>query len=234
EKTDITLQDKEGNTAMMYAVKLGSAAILRTFIDNFIAFGVDPNVLRQRNIYGKTALEMAKEAGKSECVLILTNFVTHNFELPHEWRTINTTESKSTLDSESSPVKPASEQRPLTRRSKPITEKRKETILDEKQIKRKNDAFKTQKKLNHNKADAFHEIWEKETMNWFNGAVESDNAAVGQFTKASKESENSPEKSEEFKLPPINGNKLIDYKTWCDMGESTGRRGSNFIIQNPS
>ncbi|RWS29713.1 hypothetical protein B4U80_06567 [Leptotrombidium deliense] len=229
-RSDVTIQDREGNTAVMHAVKYGSSSILRTFVEYFVAFGVDPNFLRQRNVYGKTALEMAKESGKSDCVHALTNFVTHNFELPFEWRPINTTESKSTQDSESSPVK--QDTRPLTRR-KPVPEKRKDNNArrssEEQEMKRKGELTSKPKNTLQPKSEVFQEIWEQETRNWFNG----DSSKATNGCKSAK-SNDSVEKCDEFKLPPINSGKLIDYKTWCEMGENTGRRSSSFAVQSTS
>ncbi|XP_015781274.1 ankyrin repeat domain-containing protein 18B-like [Tetranychus urticae] len=295
DETDITIQDKEGNTGLMYGAKGGQLSVVECYIDHFIKRELDPNLLRQRNNYGKNALEIAKEESRSEIVSMLTNYLTQFNSIYSKdlerWTSIRPKMSKAkSLDSisiDSDVTYVTSEQRinhhnsqhhlcqsydqneqdnPNSTESLSSSHKQQQCSLSRRHCINEGNIYRDSEPLvndnlnNFNNTnvnfesalrrkienlksinrptDYYEEIWEQETMSWFNGDNHETGQTNGQQRSSNKSSNKSspnslsrgPVKcepnsnnnqqmdSEALKLPPIGNNRLIDYKTWCDMG----------------
>ncbi|XP_053214270.1 homeobox protein Wariai-like [Panonychus citri] len=295
--TDITIQDKEGNTALMHGAKSGQSNVVECFVGHFIKRELDPNLLRQRNNYGKNALEIAKEESKGEIVSQLTNYLTQFNSIYSKdlerWTSIRPTLSKAksldsiSVDSDGTYVTSdyhnqlnhdqnhhtGSQYHLDGKDDDLIATKMKQCSLSRRHYNNNNNStdkneancddnltncnsFETalRKKIENLKSinrstDYYEEIWEQETMSWFgNGEInENTNSTINKSqlktstkSSSSKSSSSKGGKSdvikanpdsnhnqeiaqdcESLKLPPIGSNRLIDYKTWCDLATSS-------------
>lgn len=180
----------------MYAVEFGHQDVVQTFIDSFLRNGTDANLLRQRNNKGKTALEIAKEEGKYDCVHLLTNFVTNyrhhetlltNFEdwgkKRATWGSVDTLDGLA-VDS----IAPSEEKIDAppprvirSRTGKKITVNQDvptssfsddDTTFDNSLIKQIENVKPSYKPRNQS-SEKMQELWKQETMSWFSNERES-------------------------------------------------------------
>lgn len=194
----------------MHASRLGYVPVIQAFVNNFLKRELDANLLRQKNNLGKNALQIAKEEEKIECVRLLTNFLTqYNNEYAQDVvkrnHLCNSLAKAKSLDS----IANEEEMRRTGNGSK-ITSNYRDSHSDgfESALRRKIQDFKSSSMGNNERPGYFEEIWQQETMSWFS----DDNSNYG-LTKINKKIDHHP-----VKLPPIESNRLIDYKTWCEMG----------------
>ena len=92
----------------------------------------------------------------------------------------------------------------------------------ESELRSRIERLKSQQSFGRQVPDYCEQIWQNETMSWF--SREKDSAARGQLGHAYLNNES---KEECIKLPPIGSKRLIDYKTWCEMGSLKEKRGQS-------
>lgn len=68
---DLSLRNKEGETALMCAARFGSKQVLRLILSHLHELELDEYFLRQRNRFGLSALDLAR-AENLECAKVLT------------------------------------------------------------------------------------------------------------------------------------------------------------------
>lgn len=221
----MTIQDKEGNNAIMYAAKFGYTLVVQAFIENFIKRDLDTNILRSRNNLGKNALDLAKEQNKTECVHLLTNYLTQ-FKTYfgkdiHQWsltrpvlpksQSLDTLSIDSDLDVFYLNHQPTDETKYQTLTKRKIGQSTRQSKSDndnfESILKQKIQSLKNVHFSNNSYKDLYHQIWEQETISWFSSDRDS-LAASSLSEKLANE--------QELRLPPIGSNKIINYKRWLN------------------
>lgn len=220
DSTDITIQDKDGNTALMHASRLGYVPVIQAFVNHFLKRELDASLLRQRNNQGKNALEIAKEEEKIECVRLLTNFLTQyntayaQDQVRRAQLSTGITKAKSldsiTMERDAEVMLESI----ISSKHRKESGKYRDSHSDgfESALRRKIECLKSSGLANNERPGYFEEIWQQETMSWF-----SDDSNCRSL-------QNNRKPEEAVRFPPIKGNKLIDYKTWCDMGNQNNRR----------
>ena len=284
----------------MHGAKSGQSNVVECFVDHFIKRELDPNLLRQRNNYGKNALEIAKEESKAVIVSQLTNYLTQFNSIYSKdlerWTSIRPTLSKAksldsiSIDSDGTYVTADYHNQTGSRYHLDVDNKDEDLITSnlkqcslsrrhynsdndtivnenselncdsnlinsnsfENALRRKIENLKT---INRSSADYYEEIWEQETMSWFGNGENNENTNntinKSQFKSSTKSSSSKSSSSkggksdnpskdnsnsnhnqeinqncESLKLPPIGSNRLIDYKTWCDLATTSRNNNS--------
>lgn len=215
----------------MQAAKLGCVPVVQSFISNFLKRGLDASLLRQRNNHGKNALEAAKEEGKTECVRLLTNFLTQfntfmaedmakRAQLPAQMSKAKSLDSITMEQDAALMLQSIMNGRSGSRRGKD-SEYHRDAQSDgfESALRSRIERLKTNQSFGSERPEYYEEIWQQETMSWFSG--DKDSVSGG---KAGQNGVSNGQKEESVKLPPIGSRKLIDYKTWCEMGSQKETR----------
>lgn len=218
----------------MHAARLGYIPVVQAFIGNFLRRELDASLLRQRNNQGKNALELAKEEGKTECARLMTNFLTQFNETLNEDSMKRLHMQNTLIPKVKSLDSIHMDKDALVFHSIMNGYSREDSDCDYHRDTR-SDGFESalrnriehlqqsnNRRFTDDPSDYYEEIWQQETVSWFNG--DKDAKTKGNSKQFSDRMNNnlvdkkSNKSAESVKLPPIGHRKLVDYKTWCELG----------------
>lgn len=80
---DLSVRNKNGETALMCAARFGGKQVMRLILEHLRQLDMDGYFLRQRNRLGMTALELAR-AENLECAKVLAkHLIAHGHHATH-------------------------------------------------------------------------------------------------------------------------------------------------------